>query len=713
MKYRSDNCTRAPTAPKCGLPIRAAVVLANVLMTPLAAHAQEGATADASQATLEEVIVTAQKREERLQDVPISILALSGDELRARNITSVDDLTAIAPGVVVEDNGESRNIYIRGIGNNAGNFPLVGQYLDEAPLDVASFFQIDPTMSDLKRIEVLRGPQGTLYGQGSVGGTIRYITNSPDLTRFDLTADAAQLFTQDGAPSERVSSVLNAPLVSDQFGIRVAGTFRHDGGWVDQPATGAQNINDGDFANLRLKALWQPAPGLSIATMAIVNRNNYTPNEVDGADGTFSQVFNRATTPRLHDDYEVYNAKIAYDLPGVNLISSTTYLDQRIRLLDEGVSVTSFGNYIADFYTPDHLYGTQTTSEEIRAASSGTGPFKWTIGAFYRDFHLHDEYATGFYYGPTVPAGDPLPGAGYPYHVKNGSRAESVFADVDYLLFERLTLGAGARVFWDHQNYSDLAANSFQEGNFNSTDPRAYLDYKASDSINLYASASKGFRSGGFNALNQPTFGPEQVWTYEGGVKTQFQEQHLLLNLAVFHSDYTNYQLFGATASEPVGITRNAGDVRIDGVEEELAWSPEKWRIAVNGTYVDARFTQIAALNTAQIVGDPVNYIPKYQVSGSLERHFSIMQRASSLRLDYSQVGKQEQIDRANGIIAQSGVVKLLSADFGIQLASTLRAQVFGQNLLNNRDIVVPNEYGRSPRSRPRTFGFELQYSLQ
>src|SRR5262249_39680845 len=153
---------------------------------------------------------------------------------------------------------------------------------------------------DLERVEVLRGPQGTLYGEGSVGGTVRFITRSPNLTQFGLESDVAALFTQDGSPSERINAVVNLPLIENQLGLRISGTYDREGGWIEQPAAGLKDINGRDIINVRARISWQPSPQLNISAMTIIDRSSGSLDYSDlNTPGTFTQFFNLTNTPRV------------------------------------------------------------------------------------------------------------------------------------------------------------------------------------------------------------------------------------------------------------------------------------------------------------------------------------------------------------------------------------------------------------------------------
>ncbi|HEV7138679.1 MAG TPA: TonB-dependent receptor plug domain-containing protein, partial [Steroidobacteraceae bacterium] len=190
-------------------------------------------------ALLHEVIVTAQKYRQSAFDVPISLNVISGTELLAYGITDLSSLQYDVPGLYMNSSGYSQSVYIRGVANDSGNGAVVGQYIDEADITAegtagqAGLATGDAGLYDLNRVEVLKGPQGTLYGDGSLGGVIRYITNRPVLNTFEMSADVAEMLTEHGSPSQRIEMMLNTPVIEGLLGLRVASILEHDGGWVD------------------------------------------------------------------------------------------------------------------------------------------------------------------------------------------------------------------------------------------------------------------------------------------------------------------------------------------------------------------------------------------------------------------------------------------------------------------------------------------------
>ena len=668
---------------------------------------------------LAEIIVTAQKRSERVQDVPISIAVLTADELQKREVTSIDDLSFAVPGLSVQNSGSyQRRIVLRGISNLSGNSSLIGVYLDEADVTSNPSYQLDLRTYDLERVEVLRGPQGTLYGEGSVGGTIRFITKNPVLDRFAMNADVAALFTQNGAPGQRIEEVANVPVIENELGLRIAGTFDHEGGWIDQPDANQRNFNGQDVADVRVKALWQPAAQVAVNAMVLIHRNDASPNLGEDQNGDYTQPFNLATTPSGKDDFDVYNLTFAYDFPLAQLLSTTSYIDQNKQTENYGIiyQATPPGTPPYDEYYPRYVASYNTTNEELRLTSTGSGPWQWTVGGFYRYFKSATDVPS-YYFGFPGPPGTALPSP-FSYQSNNLSRSWAVFGDTNYKIADRLTLGMGLRYFEDDEENR----LSGQTARFHTLNPRAYAEYKLTEAVNAYASAGKGFRSGGFNAPTQPTYGPESVWTYELGTKISLLQNRLSADAAVFYSNYSNYQVYGIPPlpAQPIGITSDAGRATIKGIEWDLTWRPaDEWSLGFHGNYlVNYKFTEIntiaysnGAPSTAYAVGDSLPLVQKHTFSESLERDFKWNGKAGFARLDYSQSGRETYGDRSVGpwYHSESDIINLLNFNTRLQWNDSLSLGVFVQNLLNNRGFTDPFSIeAAAARLRPRTYGVEF-----
>jgi iron complex outermembrane receptor protein len=679
-----------------------------------------------SDAPLEEIVVTAQKRLERLIDVPISIAAIGSDELTKRRVVNIDDLQAAVPGMSIVGSGElQRRIMLRGVGNTFGGGSLIGMYLDEVPATPSGpASELDLRTYDLERVEVLRGPQGTLYGAASAGGTIRFITAKPDLDSFGAKTDLAASFTEDGDMSRRIEGMVNVPLIESELGLRVAGTYDRQGGWMDQPALGKEDINDRTTAHVRAKALWKPSSQLSVDAMAVIHRTDGSAgSKGEDANGNFAQAFNLPTTPSIDDDYDIYNLTMAYDFNSVRLLSATSFVETSKDARD----IASFAQLFAppaprrQFIYFLNSAEARILTEEVRLTSQGDGRWQWTVGGFYR--RAKDEGVLIF----------STNGVARSYQLNTSlSKATSFFADASFQLTQKMKVGVGARYFEeDRESQSGSAAGAppaalgpLLKGKFDSVDPRVYLQYKWNEDVSTYASAAKGFRSGGFNAGTQPPYDPEKVWTYELGSKLSVNGGRLGVEAAVFYSNYSDYQVSGVVPTPPTGdlLNRlsNAGDARIRGVEASLRWRPvEAWAFGLNGTWLDTEFTSIAAGRAPFNVGDNLDLIPKYAFSLSAEREWTMGARPGFVRLDYSQQARVTYRNRnllgpAFGptpwYFGESDIINQLGLNIGLQWSESLSLNVFADNLLNDRGHTSPFAVTDdiATRARPRTFGVQF-----
>lgn len=671
------------------------------------------------QGTLQEIIVTAQKYQQRAFDVPISMTAVSGPEVQKLKITNLEDLQFHVPGLQVDDDGTALVVTIRGISNLGGIQALVGEYLDEADLTSNSSLGMDPRTYDLARVEVLKGPQGTLYGEGSLGGTIRYVTNKPMLNQVQLGANVTALFDQYGEPEDRIETVINAPLVENVVGLRIAAALDHGGGWVDQPAANQKNINSKSLADVRIQSRWEPRADITVDAMEVIHRETSGRYTGENPIGVFTQVFNLTTTPQLHQDYSISNVTFNWDPGRVSVVNSATYFRNYVNETEFGSTYqfTPPPSQTLDSYTPFNPTIQESVSDELRVSGNEDERWHWTLGALYKRIDFDSEPSL-YYSGIPGPPGSPLP-VPYTAFADINSNSGSVFGDTNYKMFGRLVIGAGIRYFKDQQNGLLLGDAEREEGTFTSTDPRFYARYGVLENVNIYASAAKGFRSGGFNGLGLPEYQPEHVWTYDLGIKTRLLDAHMSMDTDVFLSNYAGYQIFGVAPPPAVTfpISSNAGDARVKGIESEVTWIPAShWLLSINGDYIDARFVHINVLGSPYNVGDPLDYTPRYQVTGSAEREFRWLGRSGFARVDYTQRARTTYRNRSFGpwYYSQSDYMYLLGVHTGIDWTKNVRLGFFVQNLLNDRGYDGPDVIElNSPRQQPRTFGVNFDVRLQ
>lgn len=670
-----------------------------------------------SGANLEEIIVTAQKREERLVDVPMSITVMSGEMLKDRGFVNLQDLAFAVPGMTMREDGPGvYTIFMRGLSNQYGTGALVGTYLDETPISLTGYDQLDTRYYDMERVEVLKGPQGTLYGQGSVAGAVRYITRKPVLDRLEGSIEASLADVAEGDTKETLTGMINIPVVTDKFALRIAATKEAGGGWQDQPQAGIEDGNDQDLLNARVKALWQVTDAFTAEAMVVAHRNEIQLGQgYEEADRTVTIGTNRSRQlmPRKAD-YDLYSLNLTYDFGGFELLSATNYIDH-----DHQVPFTYVGGPATIWN--GSLEGSGVAwrditqfSQELRLASTGDDAWKWTVGAFYRDL-AKDFYRLGqTLNGATLSTGQVL--------IQDETyESYSVFADVAYDITDRLEVGVGVRYFEEDQTMFDGATHDAET--FDSVDPRAYASFKLSDETNVYVSVAKGFRSGGLNrGTTLPNYGPESLISYEVGVKGAALDRMLAFEVAAYFSDYDDMLrrglVFIPSQNALLANTDNLGKVEVKGVEGGLTLRPnEMVTLHATAAYTDSDIKEVNALNSTSIAGDPVDYVPELSYTLGARFDFDLAQQIPAfVRLDYSYRDQVSYVDRTSYPVANvpqySDDIGLVDAGLGLTW-SKATIELFATNLTNQNKWIDPyHAWSNANRTRPRTVGVKVGYSF-
>lgn len=674
-------------------------------------------TCGAQELTVEEVIVTAQKREQRLVEVPAAITAMSGDEIQQKGLTNIQDIAFAVPGMALREDGPgSYQIFMRGLSNQYGSDALVGVYLDEAPLSLSGLDQLDSRPIDLERVEVLKGPQGTLFGQGTVAGAIRYITKAPDLSAFGGSLEAQESFVSGGDSHEVITGVLNAPIAKDKFGIRIVAHAEEGGGWQDQPQAGIEDGNNQDLRVVRTKALWRPTDALSVQAMAVMHRNE---SELglgyEEPDRTVTVAVDRGRrlVPKKFD-YDLYNLDVKYDLGFGELLSSSTYIDHdhRYPFSYIGGPETVYGGALEG--TDARRTTAHQFTQEIRLTSSGAGAFNYTFGGFYRQL---GKTVTSVY--DTLFAGSLF--SDLQYLETNDYESFAVFGDVSVRFAERWEVGAGLRYFQDDQDTSDGLLS--ESDSFDSLDPRVYASVKVTPDIIVYGSIGSGFRSGGFNRGDLPNFEPETLISYELGSKGVIADGALSYEVAAFHSDYKDMLrrslVFNAGTGATDQVVSNIGKAEVNGVEAGLTWRATR-QLTLNTTatyYLDSEITDINALNATNLPGDPIDYVPEfsYTFGGVFDFDWSAA-LPGYVRFDYSYRDQVSYIDLSSFPIENtpqySDDISLLAARLGMKLGQA-NVELFGTNLTNENKWIDPyHAWANANRTRPREIGVKVGYQF-
>ena len=665
------------------------VLLAGVatILSTTPAFAQETTPEDAEEAQGNVIIVSATKRDTRIQDVPFSINAQTQEDIQRSGVVTIEDLSRNVAGLTIQNLGPGQSqVSVRGISSGQivrdqpGVKEQVGVYIDESVISL-SLFTPDLDLFDLNRVETLRGPQGTLFGSGSMGGTIRYISNQPTIGVTEGQVEANLNAIDGGNVGGHIKGAVNLPL-GDKAAARVVGYYTRYAGFIDAigPAAG-ENVNDGERYGGRLAITLQPTEDITITPRVIyqkVTANGFNRQEV------FSLLANNFTTTRprvtfrereqylalrerFEDETLIADLKVEADLGPVILTSVTSYTNRDILVsrdataLSGSVSV-SFGFPEAAVLLPSNLRdttGLDTITQEVRLSSDNDGPFQWLIGAFYSE--IDREYSQRLPTPGYDAIADSVRGPGASAAAANGFPANSpfnsdlpftleqlaVFGEASYQLTDKLTFTAGGRYYDFEEERTITTGGLFASRNTGRVDrtasdgftPRFLLSYEATPDVTINAQASQGFRLGGVNdPLNIPLcnaqdlalfggfqdFGDETLWNYELGVKTQ--GRGFTLNAAAFYNDISNLQVTLDAGSCSSRIVFNVPEAYAAGVELELGVSPAPGlAFNVSGSYIESEFesTLPGALAAATGIreGNRLPSVPEFQVSlnGSYE----------------------------------------------------------------------------------------------
>ncbi|MGC5797597.1 TonB-dependent receptor [Sphingomonas sp. NFX23] len=561
-----------------------------------------------------DIIVTALKRPQALQDVPASVTILSADLLRRLNVQDFSRVADSVPGLAFATTGPGNSQYIiRGIGGvGFVQSPTTGVYFDETPLQTRAlrgFSQPDLQLFDVARVEVLRGPQGVLFGSSSMGGLVRIVTNQPDPTKIAALGQASVSTITDGGTSWDAKAMLNFPIVADTLALRISGGFARQGGWIDdlRPTTGDLTENAGTSAvrkdvnwtrtgTVRAALRWNATPTMTI-TPSLVWQDAYSNADRPHSDVTFGK--RARLKARYADTYAKDRFIIGsllmenrFDaLGGFTVSSNSSWLDRRNRL---SFDVTAFDSPIVEdivgpgpggrlFPTPLVDFSrTKQFTQEVRAVSDGSGRLQYVFGALYRDLHQDS--------GRTITVADlfgvtaPLPlGASSPAVIQDTTvrfRESEIaaFGELTYALVPKVKVAAGARVFAYRQREAsrrygiggvaggDLAYDYDERNRENGVTPRFTLSYEPSRAATLYASYSQGFRTGGVNAPVTddicsaperraagipdvpPPYNSDRTDNYEIGAKTSLWGGRVRINGAAYAIDWKDYQQAFQTA---------------------------------------------------------------------------------------------------------------------------------------------------------------------
>ena len=697
---------------------RLAFLLAGTMMsTPVVAQDATRATgiASADATASAEIIVTAQRRSQAVSTVPVAVSAITAQDIQQRNVTSLDELQSAIPSLRVVDIGPgSQRIELRGVSQYLG-LPTVGTYIDEFSINNFSASGVpEVQLLDLQRIEVLRGPQPALYGEGSMGGTIRYITADPDLKKTSGTALAEVSSVNHGEVGYRAEGVINVPLIDDKLGLRVAASHREIGGWIDGPV--GKDENDRQITTARAKLLAKPSDTVEISLLGLYNKSEQD-NIGFSLDGY--RTAQTAHTPQ-RQEYGLGVLQMSYDAGPFTLLSVSGYFKQTQRnVRDSGAFFnTLFGAPLFSAAISDSSGTLKRWSQEFRLTSNSKGPFRYVLGGSYTDGDS-SGVSTDVYTPKGIIPDDRIVSS-------QVSKVWAVFGNLEYDPVDWLTLEAGGRYFHDRLTANSLvttftgggpvASPYAGEATFKTFNPRLAATAHVGKGI-VYLSAARGFRSGGFNQVTgspNPTYDPESLWTYEVGAKQSFLNGSLYIEAAVYYQDYKSIQSTNVTALGNTAVF-NSGAANGFGADFTLQMKPSRNLSAtVNIGYTNVTFTTNAV---DKFKGDPLDLVPKWTVSVALDYSPPITDTLNLVaHVDLSDTDKSAIILRQIGALGFPPVTPnqartIVNAKLGISTRS-FETYVFASNLFNENRQVNPAFGGfvEPIFTTPRTIGIGGRY---
>jgi iron complex outermembrane recepter protein len=744
-------------------------LLASIAMPALLAAAPAAAQ-EATATTVndpDEIVVTGTRRgDASVKDTALAVSAFSGETLERANVTSLADIASIDPSVNIQSYGAAQTkIVLRGIDSNVGAVSAL--YLNEAAVlggiggNVLGDGKPGIRLHDIDRLEVLKGPQGTLFGTSSMSGTLRVITRKPELDKWSVNGEINLAAVEGGNPYAEASATVNVPIVSDTLGIRVTGWAETGGGFIDQTIRGTtfENGNDADVRGARGEAMWRIAPGFTLNLTALHQTIDVGGTQAfEQSRGAYQNI--SPTVEFYKDKYSLVSLSGDYDLGFGSIIATGSYSKQDVRNSKDSTPTNiSFGvnaplNFVANVDFEDY-------NAELRFSSRFDGPVQLVAGLYYEN--TDSEYETAAIQAPNFrPACydyvscRPFVAAGrgrsiYEFGTNTRRTIDqyAAYAQVDWDVLPTVTLTGGIRYF--KADIRDIVTNlqtvfpdfvfgrvtvpsvtGDQTGSNEKPSYNAAALWRATPDISLYARAASGFRIGGVNTATSlaqqagvtfpGTYDPDSLWSYEVGVKGFLANRAIFFDLAGYRVDWSNQQL-SAQSAGAFAYTLNAGKTVSNGIEfTTTVRLPAGFSFNGNVTYVDSTLARdlpaaVVAAGTIGRKGDRVPLSPRWSASAAAEYETPVASDVTgyaSARISYKG-DSYSSFNRATAFDTYLPAYTLIGAQLGIRGGSGWDIGIYGENLGNEVPYlgVVPSLDGtRIFTARPRTFGLRLRSGI-
>ncbi|HEY8352239.1 MAG TPA: TonB-dependent receptor [Sphingomonadales bacterium] len=675
------------------------------------AAAQTSADAAAASAGLEEILVTSRKREERLQDVPDSIFVLSSLQLEMSNVESLRDFVDLTPNLLVRETFRSNETFLtmRGLSSAQGALPPVAFVVDGVQLGSNDFINQD--LLDIERIEVLRGPQGALYGQGAIAGAINVVTRQPT-NEFEGFVKASY----GNGDSKRIAGALSAPIVEDRLFARISGYYKDSDGliknnrgedidFLEEGSIRGRILYRSDVLDIDLRGSYTKGDG----SCCIQDRVNLDDNgNLIGVD----DVTNPGASSNIigTSDDKLFNTslKVDVDLGFATVTSITGYAEIRQAVFGDADMT------IDPVTAQDLSFDTDVFNQELRVSSNSDGRFRWLFGGFYQDRQERQHIRIGADTGERFVANPSI------LHQRNITNSElwAAFGQVSFDLTDRIELTAALRYDHDDQDSRNIVVSEARaRATFKEWQPKAQIAYRWTDDVMVYASFARGFRPGGFTST--VVFENETTDNYEVGFKTTFLDNRLSINGAFFHIDYSNQQLSFVvfTETEALRGAANIPATDIDGMELEIAARPiDNLTITAGLGVTDTVISTVAPSeffgpDIVQLIGKKSPLVPPFTFNASVTYAHPV---ADGLDLvfhsDFRRLGGY-YFDAANTIYTRTK--NFIGGKIALQ-ADNWSVGVWAKNLTDAR--VATNVSATGARLRvpnpPRSYGVEATFNF-
>ncbi len=710
------------------------------------------ASADGAGAVLQEILVTATKRgDASTLDIPASISVADEDLISKRGMVGMEDYLRTLPSTNFLDRGAGRNgIIIRGVTASPQDDIAVGVYIDETPVTgMGSLAGGNPDLKfiDMQRIEVLRGPQGTLYGDGSIAGTVRVIPNAPDLSGFSAEVAGATSSTADlGGQNNMMRGVLNLPVIEDKFAIRIVGYDYDNSGYYENTAGDSATkkiwadefggvvtsgeAGDDQYTGGRITAFWQVSDDFDVTFSHMTQdiEQSGIPESMLALEGKSRTPFQRrdGSGESLKIDLDVTSLKMNLDMGSYELFSSTSKAETKT-LQDRDLGAY-FGPMLGvddmPIYLADSAHAEQFT-QELRLNTRLDGPWQFLLGAFYQDYERTAGQKMTF---EGAPALDLFEGA-LLFQSTFGDNLKQLafFGEASFDLTDQLTAVAGVR-HYDYEKdspdendgvFNDGYSAGFVENDDSGQTYKLSLNYRPDDTTSFYGTFSQGFRLGGPHPeipsdICDTTGVPDQIDSdeldsFEVGGKFAFADGRATLNVSAFQVDWTGIPVKQILACA-FEVTANAGEAQSKGVEVDgqLLLS-DALRLDYGLSYTDAELTEDSAQLNAKS-GDRLPGSPEFSASLGIQADFSMAGRPMFARADIAHIGEYYNNLQQSGLAA--GDFTTINLSLGAEINDSVSVDIFARNLANKEGLTwVETELGdgRANYIRPRTIGIEVR----